>query len=107
MTEDKMIGSHHQLNKHEFEQTLGDGEGQGGLGCCSPWDCKESDTTPQFKNIDSLALRRLYSPTLTSIVTTGKTKALTRWTFVGKVMSLLFNVLSRFVIAFLPRSKRL
>ena len=40
-------------------------------------------------------------------MTTGKTIALTRWTFVGKVMSLLFNVLSRLVIAFLPRSKRL
>ena len=40
-------------------------------------------------------------------MTTGKTIALIRWTFVGKVMSLLFNMLSRFVIAFLPRSKRL
>ena len=40
-------------------------------------------------------------------VTTGKTIAVTRWTFVGKVMSLLFNVLSRFVIAFLTRSKGL
>ena len=40
-------------------------------------------------------------------MTTGKTMALTRWTFVGKVMSLLFNMLSRFVIAFLPRSKSL
>ena len=40
-------------------------------------------------------------------MTTGKTIALTRWTFVGKVMSLLFNMLSRLVIAFLPRSKRL
>ena len=40
-------------------------------------------------------------------MTTGKTIALTRWTFVGKVMSLLFNILSRFVIAFLPRSKSL
>ena len=40
-------------------------------------------------------------------VTTGKTTALTRWTFVGKVMSLLFNMLSRLVITFLPRSKRL
>ena len=38
-------------------------------------------------------------------MTTGKTMSLTRWTFVGKVMSLLFNMLSRFVIAFLPRSK--
>ena len=42
-----------------------------------------------------------------SYMTTGKTKALTRRTFVGKVMSLLFNMLSRFVIAFLPRSKHL
>ena len=40
-------------------------------------------------------------------MTTGKTIALTRWTFVGKVMSLLFNMLSRWVITFLPRSKRL
>ena len=40
-------------------------------------------------------------------MTTGKTKALTRWTFVGKVMSLLFNMLSRLVIAFLPRSQHL
>ena len=40
-------------------------------------------------------------------MTTGKTIALTRWTFVGKVMSLLFNMLSRLIIAFLPRSKRL
>ena len=40
-------------------------------------------------------------------MTTGKTKALTRWTFVGKVMSLLFNMLFRLVVTFLPRSKRL
>ena len=40
-------------------------------------------------------------------MTTGKTIALTRWTFVGKIMSLLFNVLSRLVIAFLPKSKHL
>ena len=40
-------------------------------------------------------------------MTTGKTIALTRWMFVGKLMSLLFNMLSRFIIAFLPRSKRL
>ena len=40
-------------------------------------------------------------------MTTGKTIALTRWTFVGKVMSLLFNMLSRLVMTFLPRSKRL
>ena len=49
----------------------------------------------------------LYSPTLHPYMTTGKTLALTRRNFVGKVMSLLFNMLSRLVITFLPRSKRL
>ena len=45
MTEEEMIEGHHQLNGHEFEQAPGDGEGQGSLVFCSPWDCKESDTT--------------------------------------------------------------
>ena len=44
-TEDEMFEWHHQLNGHEFVQTLGDSEGQGSLECCSPWGCKESDTT--------------------------------------------------------------
>ena len=44
-TEDEMVGRHHQFNGHEFEQTSGDGEGQGSLVCCSPWGHKESDTT--------------------------------------------------------------
>ena len=44
-TEDEMVGWHHQLDGHEFEQTLGVGDGQGSLVCCSPWGCKESDTT--------------------------------------------------------------
>ena len=52
-----------------------------------------------------LALSFLYGPALTSNMTTGNTIALTRWTFVGKVMSLLLNMLSKLVIAFLPRSK--
>ena len=50
MTEDKMVGWHHQLNGHEFDQALGDGEGQGSLACCSPWSCKESDMTEQQEN---------------------------------------------------------
>ena len=70
---------------------------------CSPRDSQESSPTPQFKSIKSSALSFLYSPTLTSIHDHWKT--LTRWTFVGKVMSLLFNMLSRLVITFLPRSK--
>ena len=45
VTEDEMVGWHHWLNGHEFGQTPGDSEGQGSLACCSPWGCKESDTT--------------------------------------------------------------
>ena len=45
MTEDEMVGQHHQLNGHEFEQALGGGEGQESLVWCSPWGCKESETT--------------------------------------------------------------
>ena len=45
MTEDEMVGWHHQLNGHEFEQAQGNGEGQGSLSCCSPWGRKEPDTT--------------------------------------------------------------
>ena len=48
-----------------------------------------------------------YSPTLHPYMTTGKTITITRWTFVGKVMSLFFNMLSSLVITFLPKSKRL
>ena len=48
VTEDKMVGWHHRLNGHEFEQTPGDGEGQGSLACCSPWVRKESDTTERL-----------------------------------------------------------
>ena len=45
MTEDEMVGWHHWLNRHEFEQAPGDSEGQGSLACCSPWGHKELDTT--------------------------------------------------------------
>ena len=38
-----MVGRHHRVNRHEFEQSLGDSEGQGSLVCYSPWECKESD----------------------------------------------------------------
>ena len=44
-TEDEMVGWHHGLDGHEFEQAPGVGDGQGGLACCSPWGCKESDMT--------------------------------------------------------------
>ena len=63
--------------------------------------------TPQFKSIDSSVLSFLHSPTLTSIHDHWKNLALTRRTFVGKIMSLLFNMLSKLVITFLPRNKHL
>ena len=66
-------------------------------GLYSPWGCKESYTAKR------LSLSLFSHPYMTP----GKAIALTRQTFVGKVMSLLFNILSRFVVAFLPRSKRL
>ena len=45
-----MVGWHHQLNGHEFEQAPGDGKGQGSLACYSPWGGKESDTTERLNN---------------------------------------------------------
>ena len=45
-----MVGWYHQFSGHEFEQALGDGEGQGSLACCSPWGSKESDTTERLNN---------------------------------------------------------
>ena len=75
----------------------------------SPWsprDSQESPPTSQFKSINSSAISFLYSPKH-PYMTTGKTIALTRLTFVGKVMFLLLNMLSRLVLTFLPRSKHL
>ena len=48
MTEDEMVGWHQRLNGHEFGLTLGVGDGQGGLACCSSWDHNESDTTEKL-----------------------------------------------------------
>ena len=73
---------------------------------CSPRNSQESSPTQQFKSIKSLVLGfmvQLSHPYMNA----RKTIALTRWTFVGKVMSLLLNMLSRLVITFLPRSKHL
>ena len=50
MREDEMVGWHHRLDGHEFEQAPGDGEGQGSLACCSPWGQKKLDTTDQLNN---------------------------------------------------------
>ena len=74
---------------------------------CSPGDSQESSPTPQSKT--SILWRSAFFIVQLShpYMTTGKAIALTRWTFVDKVMSLLFNMLSRWVITFLPQNKRL
>ena len=74
---------------------------------CSPRDSQESSPVPQFKSINSSAFNLLNGPTLTTIHDSWKKTALTVWAFVSKVMSLLFNMLSKFVTAFLYMSKTL
>ena len=97
-----------QLQHHSFQRNPRADLQNGLVGSpCSPRDSQESSPTPQFKSINSLVLSLLHSPTLPSIHDHWKTIALTRRIFVGKVMSLLFNMLSRLVITFLPRSKHL
>ena len=63
-TEDETVSWHHQLNGHEFEQTPGDGEGQGSLACCRSWGCKESDMIQRLKSSNSSPLVEMpwYSP---------------------------------------------
>ena len=65
-TENEMVGWHHWLNGHEYEQALGDGEGQGTLVCYSPWGCNELDATEQLNNSTSweyYGVWKLYSST--------------------------------------------
>ena len=61
MTEDEMVGWHHRLDGHKFEQALGGSEGWGSLACCSPWGRKQLDTTERLNNNNKklTELRRL------------------------------------------------
>ena len=98
-----------QLWHHSFQRTPRADLLQNGLveSPCSPRDSQESSPTPQFKR-SILRHSAFFTVQLSHpYMTARKTIALTRRTFVGKVMSLLFNMLSRLVITFLPRSKRL
>ena len=79
MTEDEMVGGHHRLNGHEFEQALGDGEGQGSLAPCSPWSHKELDTTERLNNDETL----LVATTWSGKVATGIT-----WVEAGMLLSI-------------------
>ena len=74
MTEDELVGWHHQLNGHESEWSLGGSEGQGSLECCSPWSHKESDVTEQLNKNNLLSMRFNYS----LIILTQKTQCLSR-----------------------------
>ena len=58
-TEDKMVGWHHWLNGHGFEQAPGVGDGQGGLACCSPWGLKESDMTERLNWTEVKRIRKV------------------------------------------------
>ena len=58
MREDKIVGWHHRFNGCEFEQTLGDGEGQRSLVYYSPWDCKELDMTEQLNKNMQIEIKR-------------------------------------------------
>ena len=60
-----MVGCHHRPDGHEFEQTLGDGNGQGSLACCSPWGCKESDTN-EWLNWTDFCLNKCFVSLLLS-----------------------------------------
>ena len=68
MTEDEMVGWHHWLNEHEFEQTPGDGEGQGSLACCSPWAHKELDMTEWLNNNKCTSQNDLPTPPYVKIL---------------------------------------
>ena len=58
-----MVGGHHRLNGYEFELTLGDGEGQGSLECCSPWGHKQSDTTERLNNNNMISTAKYHKIT--------------------------------------------
>ena len=81
MTEDEMVGWHHWLDSHEFEQALGVGDGQGSLACCSPWGHKELDMTEWLNWSEHSLLTRLtpgftsclHAATLLSVPTTSST----------------------------------
>ena len=84
--EDKgMIGWHHRLNGHEFEQALGDGDWQGSLACCSLWGCKESNTTEQL-NYSKLPLEiNNYFWTGTAILILYRASQICSWSCLPEV----------------------
>ena len=68
MTEDEMAGWHHQLNGREFEWTLGDGDGQGGLACCDSWGCKELERLSYWTELNWNKSRHYSGPLLIQVL---------------------------------------
>ena len=91
MTEDEMVGWHHRLNGHEFEQALGVGDGQGGLVCCSPWSRKESHTTEQRNWTELIMGRGAWRATVHRV---SKSRTWLKWlsmhAFINSVLLLFF-----------------
>ena len=85
MIEDEMVGWHHQLNGCEFEQTLGDSEGQGRLVCHSPWGCKELDKTEQLSNNKNLLYSTENSILDSVIAYIGKASKMRGCMYVAKI----------------------
>ena len=75
-----MVGWHHRLNAHGFEQTLGDSEGQGSLMCCSQWGRKESDTIWRLNNKEVRRTGLLKSISLHVETSVMDEKGLSNWT---------------------------
>ena len=99
-TEDDMVGSHHWLIGHEFQQTAGDGEGQGNLTWCSPWGRKESDMTEQL-NDNSLLIYIMCTPTLSSLFLALNSRGRIRCTLPHLFFSsFIFLILSHFASFF-------
>ena len=73
VTKNDIVGWYHWLNRHEFEQTLGDGEGQESLTCCSPWGHEKSDMTEQLNNNNIQKTKTMASDPITSCQIDGKT----------------------------------
>ena len=95
MTEDEMVGWHHRLNRHGFGWTLGVGDGQGSLMCCSPWDHKESDMT-EWLNWTKLNWRGYFYLTVQKAFSNCKKKYVGKFIkcrFQSSIFILLLNIL--------------
>ncbi|CAN0481098.1 unnamed protein product [Rangifer tarandus platyrhynchus] len=79
---EEMVEWHHQLNGQEFEQTLGDSEGQGSLACCRPWGHKESDRTERLNNKSNPFTQNLSKSWVLGTLSVGLSLQISGWEFV-------------------------